>query len=69
MLTKSYFVYIMTSRENGPIYIGVTSNLGKRTWEHREGTIQGYTNAMHSRSSSTTNRSKTCTKPSLARNV
>ena len=36
-------VYMMTSRPFGPIYIGVTSNLPRRVWEHREGLIEGFT--------------------------
>lgn len=37
------FVYIMASRRNGTIYIGATSDLPKRAWEHREGIIEGFT--------------------------
>ena len=37
------WVYIMTSRPHGPIYVGVTSNLAPRIWEHREGVIPGFT--------------------------
>ena len=33
----------MASGRNGTIYIGVTSDLAKRTWEHREGVIPGFT--------------------------
>ncbi|MEL7518679.1 MAG: GIY-YIG nuclease family protein [Pseudomonadota bacterium] len=42
-MTKGGFVYIMASRRNGTIYIGVTSDLAKRVWEHREGMIEGFT--------------------------
>ncbi|WP_417612585.1 GIY-YIG nuclease family protein [Parasphingorhabdus sp.] len=40
---KAGFVYIMASGRNGTIYIGSTSNLPKRVYEHREGLIDGFT--------------------------
>ena len=40
---KSGFVYIMASRRNGTIYIGVTSDFINRIHEHREGLISGFT--------------------------
>jgi putative endonuclease len=40
---KTYFVYIVASQENGTIYIGVTNNLSKRVWEHKNKIIQGFT--------------------------
>ena len=40
---KSGFVYIMASGKNGTIYIGATSDLVKRVWEHREGVVPGFT--------------------------
>jgi len=43
MLTRTYAVYIMTSREDGPLYVGVTNWLGKRAWQHRTGAIEGFT--------------------------
>jgi putative endonuclease len=36
-------VYIMANRRNGTLYIGVTSNLPQRTWQHRNGVIPGFT--------------------------
>ncbi|WP_332681057.1 GIY-YIG nuclease family protein [Bosea sp. (in: a-proteobacteria)] len=35
--------YIMASGRNGTLYVGVTSNLGERAWQHREGAVPGFT--------------------------
>lgn len=40
---KPYFVYMLASKRNGTLYVGVTSNLSRRVYEHREGIIQGFT--------------------------
>jgi putative endonuclease len=40
---KSGHVYIMASKRNGTIYIGVTSDLPQRATQHREGLIEGFT--------------------------
>jgi putative endonuclease len=37
------WVYIMTNRPNGTLYVGVTNNLPRRIWEHREGLVVGFT--------------------------
>jgi putative endonuclease len=37
------WVYIMTNRPNGTLYVAVTSDLSRRTYEHREGVIDGFT--------------------------
>jgi putative endonuclease len=37
------WIYIVTNRANGTLYIGVTSNLSRRIYEHREGLIDGFT--------------------------
>jgi putative endonuclease len=39
----SFFVYIVASRRNGTLYVGVTDNLMRRAWEHRVGAIPGFT--------------------------
>ena len=39
---KQPCVYIMANRRNGTIYTGVTSDLPKRAFEHREGVVKGF---------------------------
>jgi putative endonuclease len=41
-MDKSSYVYILASEPYGVLYIGVTSNLVKRVWEHREGVVAGF---------------------------
>jgi putative endonuclease len=36
-------VYILASRRNGTLYIGVTSDLLQRVWQHRTGVVPGFT--------------------------
>jgi predicted GIY-YIG superfamily endonuclease len=40
---KNPAVYIMANKRNGTIYTGVTSNLSRRAWEHREALVPGFT--------------------------
>ncbi|TNE60205.1 MAG: GIY-YIG nuclease family protein [Alphaproteobacteria bacterium] len=40
---KSFFVYMVTNRKHGTLYIGVTSNLPKRIHEHRSNAVEGFT--------------------------
>ena len=42
-LEKNPFVYIMASKRNGTLYTGVTSDMVRRVWEHREGRVEGFT--------------------------
>jgi putative endonuclease len=39
----SYYVYILASKRNGTLYIGVTNNLERRIAEHKSGIIKGFT--------------------------
>ncbi|HBK43118.1 GIY-YIG nuclease family protein [Polynucleobacter sp.] len=40
---KKYYVYILASRRNGTLYIGVTNNLVRRIHEHKEEVVDGFT--------------------------
>jgi putative endonuclease len=42
-MSKTYFVYLMASQRNGTLYIGVSNDLARRSWEHREGLVPGFT--------------------------
>jgi putative endonuclease len=42
-MEKAFYVYLLASERNGTLYIGVTSDLVKRIWEHREGLFEGFT--------------------------
>jgi len=41
-MSKTYYVYILASKRNGTLYIGVTNDLGRRVLEHREGLVPGF---------------------------
>ncbi|HZD25070.1 MAG TPA: GIY-YIG nuclease family protein [Alphaproteobacteria bacterium] len=42
-MAKPGYVYIMTNRRNGTLYVGVTNDLARRTWQHRNGVVPGFT--------------------------
>jgi putative endonuclease len=42
-MSKSYFVYIVGSGQYGTLYVGVTSDLVGRVWQHKQGVIEGFT--------------------------
>ncbi len=43
MEEKQYYVYLLASKRYGTLYTGVTSDLAKRIYEHKEGLVQGFT--------------------------
>ena len=40
---KRSFVYIMTNKKKGTVYVGVTRNLSARVWQHKNNIIEGFT--------------------------
>jgi len=42
-LRKRFYVYMLASRRGGVLYVGVTSTIQRRVWEHREGLLAGFT--------------------------
>jgi putative endonuclease len=46
-VNKQPAVYILASKRNGTLYIGVTSDLVKRVWEHKNNMVEGFTEKYH----------------------
>lgn len=42
-MKENFYVYILSSQKNGTLYIGVTSNLIQRIYQHKEGQVDGFT--------------------------
>jgi putative endonuclease len=42
-MTENFYIYILSSQTRGTLYIGVTSDLCKRIYEHRNGLVEGFT--------------------------
>jgi putative endonuclease len=40
---KTYFIYIMASKKNGTLYIGMTNDLIRRVWQHKNDINEGFT--------------------------
>lgn len=47
MNEKQPAVYILASQRNGTLYIGVTSNLPQRAWQHRNNVVEGFSKKYH----------------------
>ena len=46
-MSKQPSVYILASGKNGTLYIGVTSNLIQRIWQHKNNQVKGFTEKYH----------------------
>lgn len=46
-MEKNYFVYIMASLQNKVLYVGITNDLARRVYEHKEGLVEGFTKKYH----------------------
>jgi putative endonuclease len=42
-MEKTYYVYILASKRNGTLYIGVTDNIKRRVYEHKNDLVKGFT--------------------------
>ncbi len=42
-MPKRGFIYLLANRRNGTLYVGVTSDLVKRVWEHKHDSVEGFT--------------------------
>ena len=42
-MEKQFYIYILASKKNGTLYIGITSDLIRRIWEHKNNVVKGFT--------------------------
>jgi putative endonuclease len=40
---RQFFIYIMTNKNNDVLYTGITNDLARRVWEHKEKQVKGFT--------------------------
>jgi putative endonuclease len=43
MKERYYYIYIITNKWNTTLYTGVTNNLAKRAWDHKQKSVKGFT--------------------------
>ena len=43
MKSNQYYVYILFNKKNGTLYVGVTKDLIKRVWQHKNKVVEGFT--------------------------
>jgi len=43
MTAKQFYVYILATKNNGTFYVGVTSDLVRRVWQHKNEVVEGFT--------------------------
>lgn len=42
-MRDEYYVYLLTNQQNGTLYTGVTNDLKRRVWQHKNKTLPGFT--------------------------
>ncbi|MGH9437312.1 MAG: GIY-YIG nuclease family protein [Terriglobia bacterium] len=42
-MSRPYYVYILSNKPNGTLYIGMTNHIARRAWEHKRSLVEGFT--------------------------